>query len=77
MSRNPDKYFRKAQITIPETLAKDKGVHAIFGDYAFLLQKARLTGLCSWGMLSERYLPLGFGVAFVQGSPYKKYIDQV
>ena len=76
MSSNPDKYLREVNITVPEVLTM-KGSHVVFSDYTFLVMVARDTGLCNWGLLEERYLPLGFGVAFVEGSPYKKFIDEM
>ena len=76
MSSNQEKYLREAEVTISEVL-KTEGLHVVFSDYSALHIIARSTGLCNWGILDDRYLPSGFGVAFVQGSPYKKFIDEV
>ena len=41
----------------------------------FFQVSARVTGYCNWGMLDERFLPLGYGIPMVQGTPYKPFFD--
>ena len=76
MASNPGKYFQGSSIAVPMALTTE-GSHVVFADYTELVWRARLTGLCNWGILDDRYLPLGFGAAFVQRSPYKKYFDEM
>ena len=76
MSTRPDKYLRHSHISLHEALTTP-GSHVVFSDYTEMQRIARATGLCNWGMLNDRYLPLGFGAAFAQGSPYKKFIDDM
>ena len=54
-----------------------EGSHVVIEDHTELVLAARRTGLCNWGILDDRYLPLGFGAAFVQRSPYKMFIDEM
>ena len=32
---------------------------------------------CNWGMMEQTFLPLGFGIAFQQRTPYKPHFDKV
>ena len=76
MSTRPENYLRDWRIILHEALTS-QGSHVMFSDYTGIQFRARAAGLCNWGMLNDRYLPLGFGAAFVQGSPYKTFIDNM
>ena len=75
INSNQEKYLRETEIVVPEILSGE-GLPVVIKDYTILQMYARSTGLCNWGMLEDRFMPLGFGVAFVQGSPYRKFIDE-
>ena len=76
MSSNPGKYFKETSTAVPVALTLE-GSHVVFGDNTELIRLARHTGLCNWGILDDKYLPMGFGAAFVQRSPYKIFIDEM
>ena len=38
-------------------------------------RQAKEAGYCNWGLLDDSLLPLGFGIAFHEGSPFKRHID--
>ena len=37
--------------------------------------QAKEAGYCNWGFLDDSLLPLGFGIAFHQGSQFKRHFD--
>ena len=76
ISSNPDKYFVVVAKAIKRMLY-DGEAAVLIQDYTSSIMAARETGLCNWGMLQERYMPLGYGIAFPQGSQYKEYFDKV
>ena len=49
----------------------------LFADATYLAYRAQTSGLCNADLLENRFLPLGFGIAFGQKSPYKPFIDAV
>ena len=82
MQRDPDKYLPDTcRESINALLDGTPGV--VFCDYttavgyAHKYAAARQEEVCDWGMLDDTFLPLGFGIAFYQGSPYKPHIDEV
>ena len=55
----------------------DREAAVLIQDYSLAVLNARETGLCNWGMLDERFMPLGYGIALPKGSPYKESFDIV
>ena len=61
--------------TVREMILEEKPA-VIFSDYTSAIFRALSTEQCNWGMLDDTFMPLGFGIAFPQGSPFKPYIDR-
>ena len=74
ISSNQDKYFVRVSKALQKML-HDGEAAVMIQDYTSAIMSARATGFCNWGMLKDRYMPLGYGIAFPQGSPYKEYFD--
>ena len=76
ISSNTDKYFVLISEALPRLLHNGEAA-VLIQDYSSAKMAARATGFCNWGMLQDRYMPLGYGIALPQGSPHKKYFDIV
>ena len=51
--------------------------YVIVGDYTEMMTLAIGNGACNWGMMSETFLPVGFGIAFQKGTPFKDKFDRM
>ena len=71
---NPAKYAIHPKSSVQMMLTEGTPA-VVISDYTALRRNAQQSGQCNWAMLEQTYLPLGFGVAFQQGSPFKTFID--
>ena len=75
---DPDKYFVSSSSQAIYNMFDTQIPAVVFKDYWSAVMKARRRGpaYCNWGMLKDTFLPLGYGMAFQQGSAYKSYFDR-
>ena len=78
LNSNPEKYFVSSVSAAIYDMFDTQIPAVVFKDYWSAVMKARRRKpkFCNWGMLKDRFLPLGYGMAFQQGSPYKPYFDK-
>ena len=76
VQQNPDEYMALA-IKAADKIIFEGIPGVLFADATYLAYKAQTSGLCNADLLDNRFLPLGFGIAFGHKSPYKPFIDAV
>ena len=74
--QNPEEYMTFAQ-KVADKIILEEIPGVLFADATYLAYRAQTSGLCNADLLDTRFLPLGFGIAFGQDSPYKPFIDAV
>ena len=71
---DPEKYLLKPYEPLTAMFAGEEPAVAVL-DYKAAILQARSLGRCDWEMLQGRYMPLGYGIAFPQRSPYVQYFN--
>ena len=49
----------------------------VIKDYSAAILDARRLGYCNWGVLDEHFMPLGYGIALPEDSPFVQYFNDV
>ena len=76
MSTNLEKYLPDSFTSTFKAMFLTDTPRVIFEDQTAIQLVGHRLGHCNWGLLLDTFLPLGFGVAFYQGTPYKEHFDQ-
>ena len=51
--------------------------YVLVGDHTEMMTLGMGNGACNWGMMSETFLPVGFGIAFQKGAPFMDEFDRM
>ena len=65
------------QESVVRSIVHEGGKGVLFGDYTNMMTLGMDSGGCNWGMMHETFLPVGFGIAFQKGTPFKDAFDEM